>query len=538
MRDVARKGDPTSTGGVIQEGDSCWLSEGSPTTYIGMIATCPSCKVGQGPIVAVGPRSIIGPGGPVALQGDYVACGCPSMSNVILPAQGTTVGDNMGPRAKAASIPVEPPASTLADSPPASTLADSATAPLVPLVDQLETRVGIFFDGTQNNRHNSELREQCEQASVPACQSIEKLIGTNSSYDGGATNIARLHQAYVGQSLYIEGIGTSAGKTDSTLDMAFGSGSTGVIARAKEGLTKITNMITNLPSGPVAVDVFGFSRGGAAARHFVNLLNDSKLGRPVRVAFVGLFDTVAAIGPDTTDDENGCVRLYIAPGAAEKVVQLAAQNEYRENFALNSVRPDHTEILLLGAHSDIGGGYIAHEERTPIMRPYDAILKFGDDAAYKRFEATANERLQEAGRHYIGYVKDPSQIKPVIQKFAVVSKTDHPMVGYVANAIMTRMVKPELQLLSGHLMQHIAQESGVPINAIAEPVPGELAFLYSKYLDMQSGAEITLSEEQQKLLMTEYVHCSDSWNPAISHLYVNAPAPGRVRRVYQQSPGK
>ena len=47
-----------------------------------------------------------------------------------------------------------------------------------------------------------------------------------------------------------------------------------------------------------------------------------------------------------------------------------------------------------------------------------------------------------------------------------------------------------------------------------------------------------LSEEQQKLLMTEYVHCSDSWNPAISHLYVNAPAPGRVRRVYQQSPGK
>lgn len=106
MRNVARKGDPTSTGGMIQEGDSSWLSEGYPTTYIGMIATCPACKVGQGPIVAVGPRSIIGPGGPVALQGDYVACGCPSMSNVILPAQGTTVGDNMGPRPKTASTPV------------------------------------------------------------------------------------------------------------------------------------------------------------------------------------------------------------------------------------------------------------------------------------------------------------------------------------------------------------------------------------------------------------------------------------------------
>lgn len=52
MRNVARKGDPTSTGGMIQEGDSSWLSEGYPTTYIGMIATCPACKVGQGGTVA------------------------------------------------------------------------------------------------------------------------------------------------------------------------------------------------------------------------------------------------------------------------------------------------------------------------------------------------------------------------------------------------------------------------------------------------------------------------------------------------------
>ena len=320
--------------------------------------------------------------------------------------------------------------------------------------------------------------------------------------------------------------------------MAFGTGATGVIARSEEGLAKISTMIASLPAGPVAVDVFGFSRGAAAARHFVNILLESNLGRQVRVAFVGLFDTVAAIGLDTTNDDNAPVRLYIAPWAAEKVVQLAAQNEYRANFALNSVRPEHTEIRLFGTHSDIGGGYIAHEEKTPVMRPYDAILKFGDDAAYKRFKDAANARLQEVGEQYIGYVKDRSQIKPVIHNFAVVSKTDSPMVGYVANAIMTRVVKPELQLLSGHLMQHIAQESGAPINPIAEPVPGELAFLYSKYLDMWGGAEISLSEEQQELLMTEYVHCSDNWNPVANVVYVNAPAPGRVRRVYQQAPGK
>lgn len=529
MRNLARKGDPTSTGGAIQDGDSSWLSEGSPTTYIGMIATCPACKVGQGPIVAVGPRSIIGPGGPVALQGDYVACGCPPMSNTILPAQGTTVGDNKGPRAKAASAPTEPPAPAPASSP---------ATPLVPLVDPAEHRIGIFFDGTQNNRNNSELREQCEEASLPACKSIEKLIGTGSSFDGGPTNVARLRQAYAGSAIYIEGIGTTAGKADSNLDMAFGTGATGVIARSEEGLAKISAMIAGLPSGPVAVDVFGFSRGAAAARHFVNILLESNQGREVRVAFVGLFDTVAAIGLDATNDDNGPVRLYIAPWAAEKVVQLAAKDEYRLNFALNSVQPDHAELQLFGTHSDVGGGYLAQIEKTPIMRPLDTVLRFGDDGAYKRFEASANTRLQEAATQYMGYVKDSSQIKPTISTFSVVSKSDAPMVGYVANAIMTRTLKPDLQLLAGHLMQNIAQESGVPLSPLSEPVPGALAFLFSKYLDLwHGGGDITLSKEQTELLMTEYVHCSDNWTP-VGPLYVNAPAPGRVRRIYQQSPGK
>lgn len=61
--------------------------------------------------------------------------------------------------------------------------------------------------------------------------------------------------------------------------MALGIGATGVIARSEEGLSKISTMIASLPAGPVAVDVFGFSRGAAAARHFVNILLESNLGR-------------------------------------------------------------------------------------------------------------------------------------------------------------------------------------------------------------------------------------------------------------------
>lgn len=362
MRNVARKGDPTSTGGVIQEGDSSWLSEGSPTTYIGMIATCPACKVGQGPIVAVGPRSIIGPGGAVALQGDYVACGCPPMSNTILPAQGTTVGDNMGPRAKAASVPAEPPA-------PVS----SPIPHVVPLVDPSVTRIGIFFDGTQNNMHNSKLREQCESASDAVCSSIEKLIGAGTSYDNGLTNVARLHDAYMGKTIYIEGIGTQSGLADDTKGLALGIGGTGVIMKAQMGLDRLTAQVQSLPPGSVVVDVFGFSRGAAAARHFINKLLELNLGRPLRVGFVGLFDTVAAIGSaadglDTSDDNNLGVSLYLAPRCADQVVQLTAHHEYRVNFALNSISSTHREIPLYGAHSDIGGGYLAGEERSPIAR--------------------------------------------------------------------------------------------------------------------------------------------------------------------------
>ncbi|WP_342338019.1 DUF2235 domain-containing protein (plasmid) [Citrobacter freundii] len=96
------------------------------------------------------------------------------------------------------------------------------------------------------------------------------------------------------------------------------------------------------------------------------------------MGFVGLFDTVAAIGSaadglDTSDDNNLGVSLYLAPGCADQVVQLTAHHEYRVNFALNSISSTHREIPLYGAHSDIGGGYLAGEERIPIARPMRSL---------------------------------------------------------------------------------------------------------------------------------------------------------------------
>ncbi|MCV4273912.1 PAAR domain-containing protein [Pseudomonas capsici] len=86
-------GAPTSTGGVVLEGNvGINIDSTVNTSSVGHIASCPACSVGKGPIVAVGPRTIILPAGPVALEGDYVACGCPPESNTVISGQSTVYG--------------------------------------------------------------------------------------------------------------------------------------------------------------------------------------------------------------------------------------------------------------------------------------------------------------------------------------------------------------------------------------------------------------------------------------------------------------
>ncbi|MFJ4193667.1 PAAR domain-containing protein [Pseudomonas sp. NPDC089534] len=86
-RKLASKGAPTSTGGAVLEGNENLRIEGQIIASIGQLASCPACSAGQGPIVAVGERTLMLPAGPAALEGDYVACGCPPMANKVLTQQ-------------------------------------------------------------------------------------------------------------------------------------------------------------------------------------------------------------------------------------------------------------------------------------------------------------------------------------------------------------------------------------------------------------------------------------------------------------------
>ena len=129
----------------------------------------------------------------------------------------------------------------------------------------------------------------------------------------------------------------------------------------------------------INVSVFGFSRGAAQARAFVNWLFEvcdqetggyTFAGIPIRLHFLGIFDTVASVGLANLY-ENEVVtghqawadrNMRIHPGV-EQCVHFVAGHEVRASFPLDSVRVDGhypgnaMEIMYPGAHSDVGGGY-------------------------------------------------------------------------------------------------------------------------------------------------------------------------------------
>jgi hypothetical protein len=236
-------------------------------------------------------------------------------------------------------------------------------------------RISVYFDGTGNNRQNVRrgysLRSGGESSS--------------GSYDNDYSNVSRLeeqqdaHEGYdYSFKFYVEGIGTQNLSSDVPQGNVEGRGITGISAKVNSGirhlLEGIENEVISRRISHVHLDAFGFSRGAAAARHFVykmmreegHTLLDRLRDRgftvgSVAVKFVGLFDTVASYGFAHYDDTRDLDLDAIT--AADYVVQLAAGDEHRANFRLtniNSAKRQNKglEIFLPGVHSDIGGGYL------------------------------------------------------------------------------------------------------------------------------------------------------------------------------------
>ncbi|WP_102389631.1 DUF2235 domain-containing protein [Enterovibrio norvegicus] len=281
--------------------------------------------------------------------------------------------------------------------------------------------IGVFFDGTGNNLENDRYKE----------------TRSNTS----RTNVSRLFEAYPEKEgeiakIYVSGVGTLDFETleeaieaiDNNDDMEttglatgswdfFGNSDafdkwTSLLIQLKEIINELkqTDKFNDIKT--IEFDVFGFSRGAALARHFVNAANEGfpdydspiippdsnpatrrrlhrqsfnidtvphlfssenkKAGkirhynidqsRHINVRFVGIFDTVGSFGIPGDNDEDG-FNLILSPSSAETVYHITAHHEYRQKFPLTSLKIDGVladnfyEEVFPGAHADVGGGY-------------------------------------------------------------------------------------------------------------------------------------------------------------------------------------
>lgn len=292
--------------------------------------------------------------------------------------------------------------------------------------DDVNIVFGLFFDGTLNNKVNTKERENNTEIyrknGIKTWTERKISEKKDTSYDNDWSNVARLSEcAEKGYQIYIEGIGTEDYKKDDQFGFAMGSKHTGIRAKVRKGCEEIIRLLPGKMNGKTHVntltlDVFGFSRGAAAARNFVYEVGKSKYSATVKtvskrkvsvsfysdsdgndvpikelpprghlglklketgitvdrliVRFLGIYDTVSSYDP-TVDSVVGMINHDFSDdveelnlndiAAAKKVVHFIATDEHRENFDLT-----HTHIgeekTFPGVHSDIGGSYLDEPE--------------------------------------------------------------------------------------------------------------------------------------------------------------------------------
>ncbi|WP_255992267.1 T6SS phospholipase effector Tle1-like catalytic domain-containing protein [Chitinolyticbacter albus] len=118
----------------------------------------------------------------------------------------------------------------------------------------------------------------------------------------------------------------------------------------------------------IRISIFGFSRGSAKARLFLKWLLEAYgsgvAGIPLKVDFVGIFDTVASVGlaqsaPGFDGHFSWATTGNMAIPDGIRCAHLVAAHEVRGSFPLDAIGGGglRKEIVYPGVHSDVGGGY-------------------------------------------------------------------------------------------------------------------------------------------------------------------------------------
>lgn len=489
--------------------------------------------------------------------------------------------------------------------------------------------IGVFFDGTGNNRENTASRmlkfNQCSaphegvsQEDAKSCSDFQQEMNGDSigsgSYKGYYSNIHWLNTLYKpNQKLeedqteaqiktYISGIGTAVGEPDSALGKGLGSSILsvfeGVVTKTDEALDAITNALVefmefnphpNFCIAKIQFDVFGFSRGAAAARHFSNRVMEQDTaiakaiveglegepydGKPAgEVRFLGIFDTVAAIGGiknffDINGRNNPDVKLELRPSVAKKVFHITAMHECRYNFSLNSIKGMWPELALPGAHSDIGGGYNPAESQMPENESHFLSLP--------SFEIVSDDQLETSTKVYLkaenARVKLPMipALKYILPHGKLITKTRSVVVidankqraniyqkQVGAAVLFERLAVPnDWSKVNLRVMLDAAQEAGVVFEPIRQTntelqLPSELLPLCEKAISQGKSTRLgqppgSFTEAEMQII-GKYIHCSANWNiesarelwvdPKTSEIFIHNAGKGAEAFVFPNKP--
>lgn len=472
--------------------------------------------------------------------------------------------------------------------------------------EQLITlRLGMFFDGTGNNQANSETVAGCMAQDVGLGNEAEEIqkfcaefgygidgSAPDNSFGNDTSNVARLYDLYKDQAnesigsedhdasiaVYVEGIGTVSGGADDLWGQATGRGKNGVVARVEQSSPLILNRLRifkdNNPEALIwrlEVDVFGFSRGAAAARHFANdirkgaesllaktLQTDAtvftagfgwRFQHDVHLNFIGLFDTVPAIvTPLMLDfspgnDRNGGLNLGLPTGAARKVVQLVARDEHRLNFSL--IRTEN-DIVLPGSHSDIGGGYRPRmrerllvakpaSSQEPKTRPNEQSLAFSQSI---QSVGPLVRRLLDQGLEVDIHCRSEDDERTQENQIPL-----HKQVYVITT--LDREVDGDLSKIYLRIMRELGLRYSVPFKEIPQTaslaLPSELEAIAEKLKAYALGhaAALNLSSDEEALLLRRYIHLSASWNAvkdrkrtSIGPMFINRPTDDHQRIIH------
>ncbi|KRE96604.1 hypothetical protein ASG87_16590 [Frateuria sp. Soil773] len=599
-RGVIRLGDPTTGGGKVI---SCALGSfytvmNIPGAVYGDMATCLKHK-GVFPFVECDNSTTFNDRG-VVLEGHKLACGCSAISTVSVTHTVAPSAPQFAPAAAAASMPAMAGDGNLAQAAygdPREWTADTGDGSATPRHVLVTLRIGVFFDGTGNNADNAFIGEQCRARARNEAEHTVLLAGCEHSrdisYNNSQTNIVKLFNLYPNDAdkivldhsgdyflrVYVEGIGTYSGKGDSLSDAATGAGGdSGMYERVEQAFHRLLKRVLGQFSkthgdayvGGIELDVFGFSRGAAAARHFLHEVNRKAMGplgtvipgsnlklKPgfqwasdLRAGFVGLYESVAhlGIGPDRPVKDQATRGLYLGlpEGCASRgVVHLTARDEHRLNFPLTSAALPYRDIPLPGVHSDLGGGYLdeARElvyltepvlSREPLIGPLQASRAYRQ-ASRQLLVERARDPANAASMHVHAW--DAPDGSAQMERFGIRT--------VAASVRMERTLSSAYANVTLRVMHQLAAEAGIPWKQSPDDLPSlrlpeELKPIAAKLLAYaHNGGDMGLTPSEDRLLRQRYLHCSAHWNLAqdeavsgLTVLYINRPTANGKRVVF------